>query len=534
MKFTATTLLALLAATQGAEEVSHTAKFVYTDTKICSEFSHGLCMSFATKKEHMMLSRSRHMSFEVEPLENSLDAVRIYTNKDGEKYCLIPKIEQHLNYMTLDLEVCGQSEEELVLSIEEKHADKFVLKVKQTTELSEVTKAEEFCLSGTYKNKIVHKKSSLKSGNYVALATCTESDTAQSLEAIDYNTKQITSSLREEAEPRFGRYCLQEKPDLCLGVSLTNGTVLEDNKLIQVKNLTKNTDKGLYDMKLQWYRDLENDRIANAAVLDYCLKADYNLTLGLNRLGQEFTDDALSLSGCSSEEDERFVFNAVEGTNYMEIKASEDDACATVVRCVKYGENDFCSQYNSFNVKEEGELEQGAYVRLKSCDSTNNIAQRWVFEPDFLATNPPTNTITAAPTSAETVYPTNFPTMSPVEVTNSPTSSPTEIVTAAPTLANEPKEDETPTVEVNSADTSIGLTIGLVLVGVLCLAIILIGFLYVRRKSEEEDEAEEDPEAGTAEAETVEVDEADPEVPAEEATSPTTGDNENESFIARV
>eukprot|EP00924_Labyrinthula_sp_SR-Ha-C_P017005 snap_masked-scaffold_75-processed-gene-0.13-mRNA-1 protein AED:0.07 eAED:1.00 QI:0/-1/0/1/-1/1/1/0/549 len=545
-------LVALFASFGISSSTESSAKFVYTDTKICSAFHHSLCLSYATKKKHLMLSRSHHMEFQVEPVEDYLAAVRIFAEKGDQKLCLIPKIEKDLNYMTIDLAECGASETELVLSVEEKHEDKFVLKLSEGVAKSEESK--NYCLSATYRNKIASKKSSIHSGGYVALAECEESSSAQTLEALSYSSKQVTAALVSENsdEARFGRYCLEARPDLCLGVSLTNGTILEADKLIQVKNVTKNSRNGFYDLKMQWYRDVENGRLANAADLDYCLKADYNATLGLNRLGQMFSDDTLLLAQCSTHEDEKFVFNQPSAEReFVEIKSEQDNVCATVVRCIKYEENSFCSQYNSFDVKSEEDLEQGAYVRLKTCDSEANIAQRWLFTPDYLATNPPTPATTEAPTG--TVYETDFPTAAPVEPTDAPTGAPTEVSplteqpTKFPTL--KPTEEsgstgEETTVGIKGEETSVGLTVGLILVGVMCMAVIVFGALFYKRRQEEEEslksqiDADEDEESGSTsgnDAEEEVVSEA--EVPQEDFASPTgsaAGHEDNESFIARV
>lgn len=516
MKLFANILIALIALFVSLSNAKEDVSFLYDRTKICTKHKSFLCLSYSKKHSMVVLGSRGKLDFEIETVERvNLKLNRVYTyavdkaTRTKVKSCLVRK-ELEDGTTGIDLAPCDTDERELVLAVEvpdldfsQLTTDEFVLK--EVSYLDDGnTVSSPYCISASTKAESglakVTTKKQLKSHTPIILTECGSDEEVYAQEFKAKNFRRSTSERfviekQVEIAAEIGMLCLTEKPDLCLGVSLTNGTDLEAEKLVQVKNLTKNEDKGIENLKMRWYRDLESNRIASASNMDYCLEAVYNAPIGENRAGRTQYDDVVHLGGCDplgtfkTADDGRMAgllkselfYTAGVTTptgSYMEIRtdvpitgtdsAEVETKCVSIVKCVKH-DFDHCTPYNSFPVYSEVEfLQQGAYARLKDCNSEEMISQRFFYIGDSEVTVPPTKYPTPRPTEKEV-------TQAPV-VTETPTPEPTFFVEPITPTAGD--AGSTTTERSISTSSAPSLLIALAMVGVLCLLIILIALAY--------------------------------------------------------
>lgn len=495
--------------------------FLYHNTRICARHKSYLCLSYDKKSSQLVLSGRQRLRFEIETVERvNLQLNRVYTyatdkaTRKKVKSCLVRKFLDDGNF-AVDLSPCDTDDNELVLAVaipavgfNALTADEFVLK-----EISYIedgnTISSPYCLSQAYNQngalEIVSEKTQLKNKAPLFLTDCGENENAygQEFKARDYSKRsssRLVATQAPQVKAEIGMFCLSGQQDLCLGLSLTNGTTLEKDKLVQVKNYTKNEAKGKHDLKLRWYHDLKNNRIATASNLDFCLEAIYGKSIGRNRAGSEQFDDVVHLGSCDislvtkdSEatqtlpKSEIFYTYPVKTTasSYLELRTEVPSGvdgestvkCVSVVKCIKH-DNDHCTPYNSVPVYTSELLAQGAHARLKDCNSEELVSQRFFYRADTEVTFPPTKTPTNPPTPPPT---TSNPTK---RETSHPTKHPTQIVNVEPIVpTTPPPKDETDqqTTEDNQTSPkkqSTGLLLALALVGLFCLLIILVALAY--------------------------------------------------------
>lgn len=453
---------------------------------------------------------------------------RIYTYARDEatrkkvKSCLVRREIEDSGMFGISLAPCDTDDRELVLAVElpkldhKKLAhDEFVLKEVSFLDDGNAI-SSPYCVAASYKSdgewSLVSKKTQLRRKNPLVLTDCasTENLYAQEFKA-KYFSKAASSRLvvEEDVEVKaeIGRFCLQESSDLCLGVSLKEGITLTKNVFVQVKNYTKNEAKNLHDLKMRWYHDLQNGRIATAAEMNYCMEAIYDAPIGENRAGRPQFDDIVHLGNCDalarSEDDveeafrglpksEKFYTKAVTtpAGSFLELRTDvpigasteTETKCVSIVRCIKH-DNDHCTPYNSNPVFDVEELSQGAHARLKECNSAEMVSQRFFYVADIDITVPPTNyptpQVTSSPTtSAPTTFPTTAaPTDTPKEITEAPTVFVEPVVTTEP---QEPGTEDEPSVK---SSQNVGLLASLGFLGFLCLIIIIVaaGYYYKHR-----------------------------------------------------
>lgn len=490
---------------------SEDAEFLYKSTKICARHKSYLCLSYDKKNSMIVLGSKGKLNFEIETVERiNMQLNRVYTyavdkaTRKKVKSCLVRKALEDGSY-GVDLAPCDTDDKELVLAVEIPHMDISKLTTDEFV-LREVSYLDDgnsisspYCLSASHKEggelTSVLAKRQLKRHSPVILTNCGAEEEAYGQE---FRAKGFRKSLsqrlvaKEEAEVKaeIGMFCLTEKPDLCLGVSLTGGEELDANKLLQVKNFTKNEAKGIHDLKMRWYHDLQNKRIASASDMNLCLEAIYSAPIGENRAGRPQFDDVVHLGNCDTNmvekntaltgltKSEKFYTQDIvtPSGSYMELRTDIPDGsgtkCVSIVKCVRH-DHGHCTPYNSVPVFDSSLLSQGAHARLKDCNSEEMVSQRFYYVSDTEITVPPTRYPTVKPTPEPTTLPPV--TEPPVPV---PTPKPTIFVEpVAPTVGTE--TDEGTTEDRSGVSTgSPGLLAGLAFVGVLCLLIILVALAY--------------------------------------------------------
>lgn len=520
MKFLLVAVVFALTAVNGEEEGS----FVYKDTKICAKHRSKLCMSFGKDSEVIALDRRHKLRWDVETVERvNMQLNRVYTyakdkaTRKTVKSCMVRReIEGFPGVFGVGLAPCDTDDRELVLAldtppVDNLKLDEFMLKeISYLDDDSEVSSS--MCLTATFNDngvlKEVSKKDELHRRSMLILGDC-DSTYAQDFRAKGFDhssSSRFTPNVpAAQVEARIGKFCLSDQPDLCLGISLANGTTLQGDVFVQVKNYTKNEAKNLHDLKMRWYHDLENQRIATAAQLDYCLEAIYGALIGKNRAGKDQYDDIVHLGSCDASRSVRddiseqlrqqpkseiFYTKQVSTPteSYLELRtdvpaglnvSGDATKCVSIVKCVKHV-GDHCTKYNSVPVYEAELLQQGAYARLKDCNSEEMPSQRFYYVADEEVTMPPTHFPTPKPQ-------TQTPTPSP---TSTPTGSPTAVATEPVNPPDTGSTDDNGSVD--KASGAVALKAALAFIGILCLAVLIVAIAYYYKNKNEFANPEED------------------------------------------